>query len=95
MAEEIKHLQLNSKGFASASAVVFGMSYIVCAVFVLFWPGFAVTLFGWLFHLFNVEKFASGVQVTVRSFIGGLLQVVIYSYIVAWLLAWFYNKFSK
>lgn len=70
-----------------------GGFYVVCAVFVAMWPGFALQLFGWFAHLVNVDKFAGDVAITFDGFILGLIQVVVYTYIGAWLIAWLYNKF--
>ncbi len=70
-----------------------GVLYVICAIFVALWPGFALQLLGWLVHLVNVEKFAGDVAMTFSGFILGLLQVVIYTYISAWLVAWPHNKF--
>ncbi len=87
--------KINAGGFAKAAAGIMGLVYVVCAVFVALWPGFALQLFGWLAHLVNVDKFAGDVKITISGFIAGLAQVVIYSYIVAWLVARLHNKFCK
>lgn len=70
-----------------------GALYILCAIFVAFWPAFSLQLFGWLVHLVNVEKFAGGVAITAGGFIWGLLQAAIYTYVGAWLVAWLHNRF--
>jgi len=70
-----------------------GAFYIICALFVTLWPGFALQLFGWLVHLINVEKFAGNVVMTFGGFIVGLTQAVVYTYIGAWLVVWLHNKF--
>lgn len=93
MDNEKHHCQINTQGFALASAGVMGMIYILCAVFVALWPDFALQLLGWLVHLVNVEKFALDVAITFGGFLAGLVQAVLYTYIGAWILAWLHNKF--
>lgn len=88
-------MELNKNKFASAAALAMGAIYVICGVFVLLWPEFALQLFGWLVHLVNVDKFAGGVNVTAVGFAIGLLQVIIYTYIAAYLFAWLHNKFVK
>lgn len=93
MNNEKHYCKISKNGFALAASGVLGAIYIVCAVFVLFWPEFSLQLFGWLVHLVNVDKFAGDVAVTFGGFLGGLVQIVIYTYIGAWLVAWLHNKF--
>ena len=88
-------MELKKGKLALAAAATFGVSYVVCALFVIVAPDLALRLVGWLFHLLNVEQFAGEVAITAGAFAGGLVQVLIYSYLVAWLLAWFYNRFSR
>ncbi|MBU1017160.1 hypothetical protein KJ678_03315 [Patescibacteria group bacterium] len=93
MNDEKHFCQINKNGFALAAGGVMGAIYILCAVFVALWPGFALQLFGWLAHLANVEKFAGDVAITLGGFIWGLIQAVVYTYIGAWFVAWLHNKF--
>lgn len=86
-------MEIKKGKLALASAATFGTAYLVCAAVVLVAPDFALKLFGWLFHLVNLEQFTGGVEVTIGSLIGGLVEVVVYAYLVAWLFAWFYNRF--
>lgn len=85
--------KINAGGFAKAAAGIMGLIYAVCAIFVALWPGFALQLLGWLAHLVNVDKFAGDVAITFGGFLAGLAQVIIYSYIVAGLVAWLHNRF--
>ncbi len=95
MSDEKHHCKINKKGFALAVAIVMGVIYVICAVFVALWPDFSLKLFGWLVHLVNVEKFAGDVAVTFGGFLGGLVQSFVYTYIGAWFIAWLHNKFCK
>ncbi|MDO8474299.1 MAG: DUF5676 family membrane protein [bacterium] len=93
MNNEKHYCQINKNGFALAAGGVMGVIYIVCAVFVALWPGFALQLLGWLVHLVNVEKFAGDVAITFGGFLIGLVQAVLYTYVGVWLIAWLHNKF--
>lgn len=93
MNNEKHYCQINKNGFALAAGGVMGGLYVICAIFVALWPGFALQLFGWLVHLVNVEKFAGDVAITLNGFIAGFLQAVVYTYIAAWLVALLHNKF--
>lgn len=68
--------------FALSVAGVFGAAYVACATVVVTAPGLATTLFGWVFHLMNAEPLRFGV--TTWAFVGGLVQVALYSYVMAW-----------
>src|SRR3989338_8782112 len=95
MENENHFCKINAGGLAKAAAGIMGLVYVVCAIFVALWPDFALQLLGWLVHLVNVDKFAGDVQITAGGFVAGLIQVIVYSYIVAWLVAWMHNKFCK
>ncbi|HXF44380.1 MAG TPA: DUF5676 family membrane protein [Candidatus Paceibacterota bacterium] len=88
-------MQLDKQKFAAAAGGVMSIIYLVCAIFVVLWPSFALKLFGWLVHLVNVEKFAGNVAITFGGFIWGLVQAIVYTYIGAWLFAWLHNKFVR
>lgn len=88
-------MELQKNKFAMAGAGVMGIVYVVCAIFVALWPDFAMRLFGWLVHLVNVDKFAGDVAITAGGFIIGLVQILVYTYVVAWLFAWLHNRSVK
>lgn len=88
-------MRIDIQKFSLAAAITIGIVYIVCAVFVILWPGFALQLFGWLVHLINVEKFAGDVQITPFGFLVGFLQAFLYTYIGALIFTWLHNRFLK
>ncbi len=88
-------MTLNRQKLALASAATFGVAYLVCAVFVIVAPDFALQLLGWVAHIVNVDKFAGDVAITFGGVVVGLIEVVVYAYLVAWLFAWFYNRFTR
>ena len=90
-----EEMKLDLQKFSLAAALTMGFVYVLCAIFVALWPGFALQLFGWLVHLVNIDKFAGDVQMTAAGLIFGLLQAVIYTYLGALAFAWLHNKFLK
>lgn len=75
-----------------AAAETTGLMYVICAIFVALWPDFSLRLLGWVTHIVNVDKFAGDARLTVFGFLGGLAQVLIYTYIAVWIFASFYNR---
>lgn len=69
-----------------------GVAYITCAVFTALFPDVALKFLGWMVHIVNVEKFASGMEVTLSSFFLGLLPIVFYTYGMSYIFAWLYNR---
>lgn len=88
-------MQLDKTKFALAAAGTLGVIYIVCAILVLIAPDFALRLLGWLTHIVNVDKFAGDVTITPLGLLIGLLQVALYTFVVAWLFAFLHNKFVQ
>lgn len=87
-------MKFNAQKFALAAAVTAGVLYVICAVFVFLFPDLALKLLGWMVHLMNIDQFV-GVQVTVGGFITGLLPILFYSFVGAYLFVWLYNKFTR
>lgn len=88
-------MELNKNKFALAASGTVGILYIVCAGLVAIAPGFVLKLLGGVAHLVNVDKFAGDVQITLTSVGMGLIQIIVYSYIAAFLFSWIYNKLVK
>lgn len=88
-------MELDKNKFSMAAAGTMGIVYVVCAVFVWLWPDFALQLFGWLVHLVNVDKFAGDVAITAGGLVIGLAQVLVYTYVGAYIFAWLHNRFIK
>lgn len=88
-------MELNKQKFSLAATITMGIAYVICAIFTALFPDIALKFLGWIIHLVNVEKFADGVQVTLGSFIFGLLPILFYTYLGTYLFAWLYNRFVK
>lgn len=79
--------------FALSAAATWGIMYIACTIVVAPVPSFALKLLGWLAHLVNVDQFAT--EITVGGVLIGLGEVLVYSYIAAFIFAWLYNRLVK
>lgn len=80
-------MELNKNKFALAATEVMGVWYIICAFLVAFAPEIAKTLFSWIVHLVNLEA-----SVSFPSVIYGFVEIVILTYITAYVFAWLHNR---
>ncbi|MDD5463645.1 MAG: DUF5676 family membrane protein [Candidatus Moranbacteria bacterium] len=83
-------MKINNKKFAIALIKVSAIVYIMCSVFVALFPGVSTKLMTALFHVSN--NVATGSRVTMIGVILGIVQVVVYSYIIGMIFAWIFNK---
>lgn len=88
-------IKMNSKKFAWELSLTSGFVYTICTAFVALFPGFSSQLLGWLTHIMNLEALQRGMNVTFGSFIGGLGQVILYTYLAGRILAWLFNRSVK
>lgn len=86
-------MELNTQKFALAGAETAGILYIACAAVVAAAPDLAMKLLGWLAHLTNTEGLARAV--TMSGVVYGIIQVVVYVYIMLWIFATLYNRSVK
>ena len=84
------YVELDKKKFALAAAEIFAIWYVICALLVALVPNLAEKLFSWIVHLVNVE---SGVNFP--EVIYGFVEVVVLSYITAYVFAWLHNRAVK
>lgn len=87
-------MKLNEKAFALASGTVLVILSVICATFIGLWPGTTMRFFGWAAH-FDMTGFIPLRQVTFSNFIGGLAVMFVGGYVVGWVFALFYNRFSR
>ena len=95
METERGYRKFNTQATALSSAIVMGILYVICALFTLLSPRFALQLFGWIFHLVNLDQIAGGLTITPVGLVIGLVQIVVYTYLTVLLVAWLYNRLSK
>ncbi len=88
-------MSLNSQKFSLWSAAAAGAIYSVCTLFVALFPGASIKLMGWLFHLSNATAVFGSTRVTFVGYVGALVEVVIYSYVVSLIFVWIFNQSIK
>lgn len=86
-------MEINTQKFALAGAETASILYIVCAAVVAVAPDLAMKLLGWLAHLTNTELLVR--EITMSGVAYGLIQVVVYVYIMLWIFATLYNRSVK
>jgi len=80
-------MELNKNKFALAFAEVMGGWYVICALLVALAPTLALKLFSWMVHLVNLEA-----GISFPEAIYGFIEVVILTYITAYVFAWLHNR---
>ena len=88
-------MKIDQNKFSLAIAGTFGVMYVLCAALVALAPGVALKLLGWVTHIVNIDKFAGDVEITAAGFIIGLVQILVYSYLVARLFSFVYHWLTK
>ena len=85
-------MQINALKLANAAALTVGILYVLCTLFVALAPDSAMSIFRGGMHMPDIGTALGGVQVTTGGFLLGLIPMLIYSYIGAYLLATLYNR---
>ncbi len=85
-------MKLDTKAFALAVGLISAAIFVLCAALVALWPAQMTALASWWAH---IDLTGLARMVTFSSFVGGLILTFVSHYIVAWLFALLYNKFTK
>lgn len=85
-------MQLNAKKLANAVTLAVGILYIVCTLFVVVAPDAARTIATGMMHIPGLGDALGEVEVTLGGFLLGLIPLLIYSYVGAYLIARLYNR---
>ena len=88
-------MRLQTKKFGLAAAGTGAILYIACAVLVAIAPEFAVKSFAYLFHGITLETLATPDTMAAGRVLIGLIQVIIYTYLLGWIFAGLYNKLTR
>lgn len=80
-------MELNKNKFALAVTEVMAIWYIICALLVATVPDIAMTLFSWMVHLIDLKP-----GVAFPEVIYGFIEVIILTYISAYVFAWLHNR---
>jgi len=88
-------MQLNATKLANAAAITTLILYVVCTHFEAVAPEFSMTILAGAMHLPSAADALGEVEVTLGGFLLGLIPLVIYTYVGAYLLAILYNRSVK
>ncbi|MBS3176594.1 hypothetical protein J4457_05150 [Candidatus Woesearchaeota archaeon] len=69
-----------------------GVAYIICAIFFVFWPSQALRFFNDWFHGLDLSALVVVKSVTLWTFVKGLVEIVLFFYIMGFIFALIYNK---
>ncbi|OGD25223.1 hypothetical protein A2819_02525 [Candidatus Azambacteria bacterium RIFCSPHIGHO2_01_FULL_40_24] len=84
-------MELDKNKFAMAAGAVMGVWYVICAAFVALVPDLAMKLFSWMVHLVNLEVGVVGFPEAIYGFV----EVIVLTYVTAYVFAWLHNRFMK
>lgn len=85
-------MRLNLQKFSLLSAAAAGVVYSVCTLLVALFPELSIKLMGWLFHLANPDAVFGQARVTLTGYVGALVEVVIYFYVISLIFVWIFNQ---
>ncbi len=88
-------MQLNALKLANAAAVTTFILYVVCTLFVALAPQFSMTILAGGMHIPDIGNSLGAIHVTFGGFLLGLIPLLIYSYVGAYLVAVLYNRSVK
>lgn len=87
-------MTIQTHKLASSAAITIGISYIICASLMHIWPKIMLQLMAELMHMSSLEIIEPYFQVTLKNFISGILQSIIYTYFFVALWGTLYNRYS-
>ncbi len=88
-------MKLNALKLANAVAVTTFVLYVVCTLFVAVAPEFSMTILAGAMHIPGIGDSLGEVEVTFGGFLLGLIPMILYSYVGAYLIAVLYNRSIK
>ncbi len=88
-------MQLNATKLANAAAITTLILYVVCTLFVAVAPQLSMTILTGAMHLPSAADALGEVNVTLGGFLLGLIPLVIYAYVGAYLIVTLYNRSMK
>ncbi len=86
-------MKLNERALANASALLTGIVYIVCDLWVIIFPNFFKVVSQSWFHGIDLGLIWTGGSR--GNFFLGLISAVIGMWLVGWFFAWAYNRSVK
>jgi hypothetical protein len=87
-------MKLHSCKLAFAAALASAVLYGLCTAMMYWWPAHALQMKADLLHMRNADLFSPYIQITLKNFLCGLIQVFVSSFIFFYLTALLYRLFS-
>lgn len=88
-------MKVHAQKLAQAAAATAAISYGICALVMSIWPVRTLQLTADLMHRTTLADVLPTFQVTPYNFLSGLIQIVVYSYLIALLFGTLYNRAQK
>lgn len=88
-------MQLNAKKLANAATLTMGILYVICTLFVAIAPDAAMSIAAGMMHIPGLGDSIGEVEVTLGGFLLGLIPLLFYSYVGAYLVVALYNRSVK
>jgi len=85
-------MQLNATKLANATAITVFILYVVCTLFVVVASDAAMAIAAGIMHIPTLGDSLGEVSVTLGGFILGLVTLVVFFYVSAYVLASLYNR---
>lgn len=91
---EVNRMKHDLMATANALAATIGVIYVVCAILVTLLPEVSMAVAQSWFHGIDIARISSW-NVTVGSFIVGLVTSIAFAWVVGYLFAYIYSIFAK
>ena len=88
-------MQFKLLNFALAAALAMSILYLGCAVYMHFYPSYALKMLADLLHLSTLSWMEPQVYVTPATVISGVIQTFVYTFVYGLLFAGIYNLLSR
>ena len=88
-------MKLSPQAIALSLGITSAIVSVICVIFIAAASVATMNFFGWLVHIDNLADILGPRSVTLGNAIAGIVAIFISAYIVGWLFATLYNKFSK
>ncbi len=85
-------MKVQAQKLAQAAAATAAISYAICALLMSIWPAQTLQLTADLMHRTTLADVLPTFQVTPYNFLSGLIQLVVYTYLIVLLFGTLYNR---
>lgn len=88
-------MKINANAFGLAAGIISSALSLLCTILIALIPGPTMNFSGWLIHMNRLADIFGPRTVTLGNGIVGVVGFFIIGYILGWLFAAVYNKFTK